>query len=96
MVAFREAAEIAHEHMAPGDYFIARGYVHEYTNNHGQADEEFIAVRIGHDPMHTDYTLIRDLNQQPARRQPPAVDHSPAFSHPTRPAQVPDAASLTR
>lgn len=96
LVAFREAAEAANDRLARGDHFIALGYVHEYQNRQGTPDEEFIAMRIGHDAVETDYAVFRDINQQPSRRKPPAVDRTQAFTPPNRATPAREPESLSR
>lgn len=96
LTAFREAAERISALFTQGDRFIARGYVHPYTNRHGAQDEEFIATHIGHDALATDYAVFRDLEQQPARRKPPAIDRSPEFSSPPRGTPTREPETLSR
>ena len=88
MVIFRKTAENAKELFAPGDHFIAQGYVREYTDQHGNEREEFVAKKIGHDPMWTPYTVDREPQQQTAvQRQAPGLDRAQAFERDDRPVQ---------
>ncbi|WP_448233120.1 single-stranded DNA-binding protein [Microbacterium lacticum] len=70
LVAFREVAERMNEIFRAGDHFIAQGYVRPYRNASGAAAQEFVASSIGHDAMHADYVVFRDVARQPAHRQP--------------------------
>lgn len=95
MVIFRKTAERAKETFQPGDHFIAQGYVREYTDQHGNEREEFVAKNIGHDGMWTPYTVDRDAQQQAAiQQQAPGLDRSQAFERDARPAQQREPASL--
>lgn len=96
LTAFREAAERINALFTQNDRFIARGYVHPYTNRHGAEDEEFIATHIGHDALATDYAVFRDLEQQPAQRTPPAVERTQEFSSAPRSTQSREPETLSR
>ena len=100
LVAFRKTAERAHARFAKGDKFVAEGYTHRYdrTDPEGQTvqAEEFVAKKIGHDPMRTPYTVDRDAQQQePMQRQAPGLDRSQAFEH-ERPTQQREPAVMSQ
>ncbi|MCT3011284.1 single-stranded DNA-binding protein [Propionibacterium freudenreichii] len=97
MVIFRKTAERAKETFQPGDHFIAQGYVREYTDQHGNEREEFVAKKIGHDGMWTPYTVDREAQQRAAvQRQSPGLDHNQAFERDDRPAQQREPAVLAQ
>lgn len=96
MVIYRKTAERAKELFAVDDRFIAQGYVREYVDKQGNEREEFIAKKIGHDPMRTPYTVDRDAQQQePMQRQAPGLDRSQAFEH-ERPTQQREPAVMSQ
>ena len=95
LVIFRKTAENAKELFAPGDHFIAQGYVREYTDQHGNEREEFVAKKIGHDPMWTPYTVDRTPEPDTMQRQAPSLDRSQAFEH-ERPAQQREPAVMSQ
>ena len=69
----------------------------EYTDQHGNEREEFVAKKIGHDGMWTPYTVDRDAQQQAAvQRQSPALDRSQAFERHDRPPQQREPAVLAQ
>ena len=93
MVIFRKTAENAKELFAPGDRFIAQGYVRDFTDQHGNEREEFVAKKIGHDPMWTPYTVDRAPQRDAVQREAPGLDRAQAFDH-ERPAQQRETAVL--
>ncbi len=95
LVIFRKTAERAKEIFAQGDHFIAQGYVREFTDQNGNEREEFVAKKIGHDPMWTPYTVDRTPQDEVMQRQAPGLDRSQAFEH-ERPAQQREPAVMSR
>ena len=95
LVIFRKTAERAKEIFAQGDHFIAQGYVREFTDQNGNEREEFVAKKIGHDPMWTPYTVDLTPQDEVMQRQAPGLDRSQAFEH-ERPAQQREPAVMSR
>ncbi|OYO08830.1 single-stranded DNA-binding protein [Enemella evansiae] len=93
LVIFRKTAERAKELFAVDDRFIAQGYVREFTDQRGNEREEFVAKKIGHDPMWTPYTVNRDPEPEAVQREAPGLDRSQAFEQ-ERPAQQREPAVL--
>ncbi len=95
---FRKTAERAKELFAQGDHFIAQGYVREFTDQHGNEREEFIAKKIGHDPMWTPYTVNRARSQKRCSSRLPASTEarSSSTSGPRSSANRPSSASEHR
>ncbi len=66
LVAYRATAERALAQLAKGDSFIAEGYIHTFhkeRNGELIEREEFVATKIGHDLVRTDYEVDRSRRQ---------------------------------
>lgn len=67
LVVFGTTAERTNERLHRGDRVLASGYLREYTvNGSSEAREEFVALRIGHDPARTTYEVQRRQSDPPA------------------------------
>ncbi|PKY69916.1 single-stranded DNA-binding protein [Brevibacterium ravenspurgense] len=87
MVLFRKTAEEASQKFQQDDRFVAQGYVREFTDQHGNEREEFVATKIGHDMMWTPYTVDRAPQQEAPQREAPGLNRSQAIERDDRPAQ---------
>lgn len=91
LVAFKKTAERAHAQLAKGDRFLAEGYTREYDRVDPEGKtataEEFVAKRIGHDLVRTNYEVCRSQRVGPTQEReapkvpPPASPiHRPAIA----------------
>lgn len=96
MTTFRTTAEKAREKLEVGDYFVAQGYVREYTDRQGAEREEFVATKLGHDLVRTPYTVDRAPQHETAQREAPGLDRSQAFERDDRPAQQREPAVMSQ
>jgi single-strand DNA-binding protein len=77
LVAYRATAERALAHLAKGDSFIAEGYIHTFQkerNGELIQREEFVATKIGHDLVRTDYEVDRSRRQVQAAEKEALTD----------------------
>lgn len=96
LVIFRKTAEHAKEIFHQDHHFIAQGYVRPYVDESGNEREEFVATKIGHDPMWTPYTVNEDAPQPAIQREAPNLDRSQAFERDVRPAQQREPAVMSQ
>lgn len=67
LIQFGKGAERSAELFVKGDQFVAQGQVREYTHEvEGQerTDEQFVAVRVAHDPNTTKYEVTRGRREE--------------------------------
>lgn len=99
LVAYRKTAERAMERFEKNDRFLADGYVREFTyerEGRQMGGEEFVAKKIGHDTARSDYDVNRTPRQDAVAQEAAGVDRAQAFEAPQRPAQAPDAATVSQ
>ncbi|SEE94670.1 single-stranded DNA-binding protein [Jiangella alba] len=106
LVQFERGAELTHDRFKKGDDFVAVGYVRSYTrtvDGKSKKDEQFVAYRLSHDGISTDYEVIRrprtakrDLAEPGAELHNQHAPAAPRQSQPQPSPAPPSTDDLTR